>query len=612
MPQAPTVLQVSRDHPRPQLQREAWISLDGDWEFAFDRDASSWPGSVTFDRTIRVPFAPETPLSGIGDERYTQAVWYRRRFAPPPLARGQRLMLRFGAVDCEAAVWVNGGLAGTHDGGYTPFSLDITDLLAGGESDEVVVRAADDPHDLARPRGKQDWKPEPHAIWYPRTTGIWQTVWLERGPALRIEALRWTCSLDRGEIGLEAGIGGGRREGLALEVTLSAGTGAGRRTLASERYSVVAGEVRRRIGLPDPGIDSGRNDLLWSPGSPTLIEAELRLVGPDGAVLDEVASYTAMREVRVDGDRFLLNGRPFYLRLALDQGYWPESGLTAPSVDALRRDVELAREMGLNGVRKHQKVEDPRYLHWADRIGLLVWAEMPSAYRFGRRSAERIAREWADAVLRDASHPCIVAWVPVNESWGVPDLPASREQRDFVAALYYLTRSLDPTRPVVGNDGWEMAATDLVCIHDYDGDPAVLEARYGAGMDPDLLLRRERPLGRRLLLEGEEYRGQPLILSEFGGIAYEPGPAGEGAWGYSRAGSDAAFAAHFTAMLEAVRRCPRLAGFCYTQFADTYQEVNGLLRADRTPKLPLARLAAAISGAPRPQAVETGDGSGFA
>jgi len=397
-------------------------------------------------------------------------------------------------------------------------------------------------------------------------------------------------------------------------VTLSTGDGADRRVLARDRFSVAGGEVRRRIGLPDAGIDSGRNELLWSPASPTLIDAELRLLDADGATIDEAASYTAMRDARVDGDRFLLNGRPFYLRLALDQGYWPESGLTAPSVDALRRDVELAKAMGLNGVRKHQKAEDPRYLHWADRLGLLVWAEMPSAYRFSGRSAERIAREWAHLVRRDASHPCVVAWVPVNESWGVPDLPASREQRDFVAALYHLTRALDPTRPVIGNDGWEMAATDMVCIHDYDGDPAVLEARYGAGleMDPGALLRRERPLGRRLLLDEEDYRGQPLILSEFGGIAYEPGPGGDGAWGYSRAGSDAAFAAHFTAMMEAVRRCSRLAGFCYTQFADTYQEVNGLLRDDRTPKLPLETLAAAISGAPRKQQVETGDGSGFA
>jgi beta-galactosidase/beta-glucuronidase len=579
------------------LQREEWISLDGEWEFAFDREGSiSCPDQIVFDKRILVPFAPETPMSGIGDETYTMAAWYRRRFDAPELASGERLMLNFGAVDYQATVWIDGGYAGSHQGGYTPFTIDITDMLRGFGDHEIMVRAEDDPHDLSKPRGKQDWQLVPHAIWYPRTTGIWQTVWLEKVPRNRIDILRWTSSMEHWEIGLEAHIGGPKRDDLVLEVILSFGEGRKRRTLAHDRYVTVAGEVHRRIALSDPGIDDFRNELLWSPASPTLIDAEVRLLAPDGTVIDEAASYTALRSVGIQGDRFMLNGRPFFLRLALDQGYWPESGLTAPSVDAMRRDVELAREMGLNGVRKHQKLEDPRYLYWADRLGLLVWTEMPSAYRFSRRSVERLSTEWGQAVMRDISHPCVVTWVPFNESWGVPDLPTNPAQRDYVQSLYSLTRTLDPTRPVVGNDGWESSATDMIGIHDYHDDPARLAERYGEESGIPHLFRKVRPAGRLLALDGHEYQGQPLILSEFGGIAFTQPAERSATWGYSRAESEAAFAARFTEMLETVRGCDVLAGFCYTQFTDTYQEANGILYADRTPKFPMHLIAEAICG----------------
>jgi beta-galactosidase/beta-glucuronidase len=588
---------ITPEHPRPQLQRTGWISLDGPWEFAFDRDAAvCCPDEVDFDRVINVPFAPEAPLSGIGDQSYTCAVWYRRMFDEPRLAAGDRLLLHFGAVDYLATVWIDGGFVGSHQGGYTPFTLDITDAVRGPGPHELIVRAGDDPHDLSKPRGKQDWQLAPHAIWYPRTTGIWQTVWLERVPRNWIETLRWTSSLDQWEIGLEAMIAGPRRDELMLDVRLTVGEGPTRKTLAHDRYAAVSGEVHRRIALSDPGIDDFRNELLWSPHSPTLIDVELRLIAPDGTVVDEAASYTALRSVGVQGDRFILNGRPFYLRMALDQGYWPDGGLTAPSLDALRRDVELAKAMGLNGVRKHQKLEDPRYLYWADKLGLLVWAEMPSAYRFTRRCVERLSNEWGHAIMRDISHPCVVTWVPFNESWGVPDLPSNPAQRDYVQGLYHLTRTLDPTRPVVGNDGWESAATDMIGIHDYDDDPAHLAERYGEADGIPHLFRRVRPAGRLLALDGHEHRGQPLILSEFGGIAFTPLSERESSWGYSRAESEAMLARKFGEMMETVKGCAMLAGFCYTQFADTYQEANGILYADRTPKLPIEVIAQAFGG----------------
>jgi beta-galactosidase/beta-glucuronidase len=590
---------LSPEYPRPQLQRNGWISLDGEWEFAFDREGVlTRPDQVFFDRTIRVPFAPEAPLSGIGDQAFTRAVWYRRTIDTLALRPGERAMLRFGAVDYRATVWIDGGYAGSHEGGYTPFALDVTDLLTADGPHQLVVRAEDDPHDLAKPRGKQDWQLQPHGIWYPRTTGIWQTVWLEMVPASWIETLRWDASLAHWDIGVEVEVGGASRDDLRLEVRLTVGEGTDGEVLAHDIYAVIAGGVHRRIALSDPGIDDFRNGLLWRPASPTLITAEVRLLDAENRVIDAVASYTALREVRVQGDRFLLNGRPFYLRLALDQGYWPEGGLTAPDNEALRRDVELAKAMGFNGVRKHQKVEDPRYLYWADRLGLLVWAEMPSAYRFTTRSVGRVVDEWQEAVRRDISHPCVVTWVPFNESWGVPDLPTITAQRDWVQTLYHLTRTLDPTRPVIGNDGWESVATDMIGIHDYDKNPEKLRERYHEAEEVPHLFRHAQPHGRLISLEGEAYAGQPLILSEFGGIAFTVPDEREGSWGYDRAESAGDLAAAYGRLLQVVRESNALAGFCYTQFTDTYQEANGLLYPDRTPKFPLELMRLATEGEP--------------
>ncbi len=578
-------------YPRPQFRRQHWQSLDGSWDFEIDVDGvHSSPDRIGWTARIEVPFAPETARSGIADTGLYRGCWYRRRFDAPALAEGECLILHFGAIDYRATVWVDGTLVVTHEGGYTPFEVDITGALDVNQREHlVVVWADDDPGDLAKPRGKQDWQLEPHSIWYPRTTGIWQSVWLEKAPVVRIQSLQWTPNLERWEIAVGAAIHGDEGEKLLLSVRLKVFD----ITLAHDQYLVVAGEVHRRIALSDPGVDDFRNELLWSPERPTVIEAELELLNEAGTVLDRVESYTALRSFAVSGDRFLLNGRPYPLRLVLDQGYWDGTGMTPPNDQALRTDVLLAKGMGFNGVRKHQKIEVPRYLYWADRLGLLVWEEMPSAYRFNKRSVERLTHQWLDVMRRDLSHPCVMAWVPFNESWGVPNLPDSLTERNYVRALYYLTKTQDPTRPVIGNDGWESVATDIIGIHDYDDNPERLAQRYMAHAVLPNLFKRERPGGRSLVLESLQGQEHPLVLSEFGGIAFSNDP---NHWGYSRSDTPRAFAERLGALLKVARSLEVFAGYCYTQFADTYQEANGLLRSDRTPKIPLDEIARATRG----------------
>lgn len=579
---------MGHQYPRPLLRRKDWVSLNGFWDFAMDPDRNWSRGSeVQWSQTILVPFAPETPLSGIVFRGFCDAFWYRIRVAVPDFGGG-RLLLHFEAVDYRATVWVNGAEVCTHEGGYTPFSCDISRFVVPGELMEIVLRAQDNPADLTQPRGKQDWQLNPHSIWYPRTSGIWRTVWIEPVPNAYIHSVLWIPNRERWEIGVEVHVEGQGQEQLQLDLRLQSGE----LTLARDRYSVIHGEVYRRISLSDPGIDDFRNELLWRPEQPTLIEASLSLSNASsGEVIDQVDSYTALRSIGVQGNRFVLNGRPVHLRMVLDQGYWSESGLTAPDDDALRRDVELAKAMGFNAVRKHQKIEDRRYLYWADKLGLMVWEEMPSAYRYTHPSIRRVTTEWLAVLQRDLSHPCIIAWVPFNESWGVPDLPDSAVQRHYVQALYHLTKTMDPTRPVIGNDGWESVATDIIGIHDYDADPVRMADRYGDHHQESRLLSYERPGGRQLVLQELGSTGQPLILSEFGGIAFSDDE--DATWGYSRCRTSKELLERYRELTSVVASSPLLAGYCYTQFTDTYQEVNGLLYADRSPKIPLAEIAEA-------------------
>jgi beta-galactosidase/beta-glucuronidase len=581
------------NHPRKIFRRDKWKSLNGEWSFCFDNDKKfKIPDDINlWTHTIKVPFAPEAKASGIGDLGFHHRCWYQRKFIIERTE--ERLFLHFGAVDYQARVWLNGFYLGFHEGGHTPFSFEITNFLFQGEQ-TLTVCADDDPLDLTKPRGKQDWQKDPHSIWYPRTTGIWQTVWLEEVPETYIQKFRCSPLLERWEIGCEVFIEGHCPDGLELRVRMSCGD----QLLATDCYGVIHNEVHRRIAMSDPGIDDFRNELLWSPEKPTLIDLSLELWCGEKR-LDFVKSYTALRSATYNKDRFLLNGRPYYMRLVLDQGYWPDTLMTPPNSGAIKKDIELIKAAGFNGVRKHQKVEDPDFLYWADRMGLLVWGEMPSAYRFTHESVQRITREWLEVINRDMNHPCIVVWVPFNESWGVPDIAEKVAHQNCVLALYHMTKTLDPTRPCIGNDGWEAISTDIIGIHDYDDQPERLLKKYATTghMSVSDILNRYRPGGRVITVEGYNHSGQPVMLTEFGGISFvEPDHEISKTWGYSAATSSSEFRRRYEDLMNAIHRIELFAGFCYTQFTDTFQEANGLFKADRTPKFSLMVMARATRG----------------
>lgn len=581
-------------YPRPMLVRPGHVALDRRVRFTYDDALEGLDGrwqddAARFDREIQLPFPPESAASGIGLTDYHPCLWYRIPVSAADLdAAGltaeRRLLLHFGAVDYEAMVWVDGTMVGTHEGGQAPFSFDVTAALDPGAQDHVVVvRAFEDPFDGHMPRGKQDWLPEPHLIWYHRTTGIWRTVWLESVPPLHIERLAWRGDTTTSRVSLTVELN--RRPGPGCELAVAVALDG--RVLSCA--AVTADDRVARVTIDLAGANTGghHEELLWRPEHPVLLDAGVT-VGDD-----VVSSYLGLRDVTVGPDTLRLNGQRFYLRSVLEQGYWPESHLTPPSAQALEDEVRLILALGFNSARIHQKVEDPRFHFWADRLGLTLWGETAAAYIFDSFAIGRLTREWIDVVRAYESHPSIIAWVPFNESWGVFQIDRTPDQRSYVGALTDLTRALDQTRPVVSNDGWEHVNSDLFTIHDYDPRGDVLASRYTAeGLAR--MLATIGPADRPLAVGswGASLRTRPVLLTEFGGIRFSPGTSEDAAWGYSSAADADDLERRIRAIMDAVKASPLLGGFCWTQLTDTLQEANGLCDAGRTPKLPVETLRA--------------------
>jgi beta-galactosidase/beta-glucuronidase len=584
--------QLRETHPRPQLVREQWTDLCGQWGFAHDDDDiglnEGWNmRDDVFNRMINVPFPPESQASGIDDPEPHPVVWYRRTFHVDSGERKDRnrLLLHFGAVDYSARVWVNGQLVAEHQGGHSPFTADITDALRPVDAEQVVVvQAEDDPRDLEMPRGKQDWQTPSHGIWYKRTTGIWQPVWLETVPDVYITNVRWTPDVDRGSMGVQVQL----NTAPAAPVTVRIRLRLHEQPLANETSLCPGKSVTRELVLFPGGVVQQADKILWSPEQPNLIDAEITLsIGEH--VIDRALSYAGMRSITIGNRQFRLNNQAYFLRMVLGQNYWPESHLAAPSADALRREVELIKELGFNGVRIHQKVEDPRFLYWCDRLGLVVWGEMANAYRYSPDAAQRLIHEWMAILRRDYSHPCIVTWVPLNESWGVPSLQSSPEQRHYLQTLYHLTRALDSTRPVISNDGWEHVQSDIWSVHDYTFDGDDIRRRYHSEEALEHTLHNISPSHQSIPVGDLKRLGEPVMITEYGGMSFAPA-LGEAWFGYGTVSSLEEYAAKYEELTTAILDCPTISGFCYTQLTDTEQETNGLLFADRRPKIDPERI----------------------
>lgn len=547
------------------MVRKEWLNLNGKWEFSFETEE--------YDKTIIVPYAYQSRLSGIHVKEIYDTVWYRKSFDLPEGWMGKDVLLHFGAVDYECDVWVNDRYITHHTGGHINFICDITEAVAK-TGNVIRVKVTDNTLDLEMPRGKQYWKEESESIFYTRTTGIWQTVWLESVGSSHIENIWMTPDLDDKSVEVFYENRCDISADMDIEISIFD------TVLSKVKIKDCKNSGTIKIGLNQQNIKrwNFQEDLTWSPENPRLFD--VRLILKSGKeILDEVSSYFGMRKVSIDNGRFMLNNRFYYQKMLLDQGYWPDSLLTAPEDEDFVKDIEAVKAMGFNGVRKHQKIEDPRFLYHADRLGLLVWGEMPAAYVYSRKYVKRMTDEWIAAVYRDYNHPCIVAWTPLNESWGIPNVKDNRYEQAHSAAMVYLTKSLDQSRMVISNDGWEHTCSDILTIHDYEASGDKLRERYESLAS----CLQATPANRPLLADGWEYEGQPVMITELGGISYRK--SGREGWGYSSAQSDEDFAARYADIITAVMEAPCIQGFCYTQLSDVEQEINGLMTYDRQPKI---------------------------
>ena len=575
------------EYPRPQYRREDWKNLNGTWSFSFDDDnigeQEKWYNKTELGTEITVPFAFESQASGIGDRDYHPQVWYQRQVKVSKDYKGKRVLLNFQAVDYLAKIWINGEFVGSHKGGYTSFSFDITDFVSFEKTNNIVVKAQDT-LSCMQPRGKQGWKKENFGCWYTRTTGIWQTVWLEYVSDIRLSNVKMTPDLDEGSVGFEYNL---NKYSSSCELELKTIISFKGERIQSFRFILNSDYQNIKVKIMK---EAPHDILVWTPGNPNLYDVRFELY-KDGNLVDSIDSYFGMRKITTQNGNVVLNTSPIYQRLILDQGYWEESILTPPSDEAIKKDIELIKKMGFNGVRKHQKIEDSRFYYWCDKLGLLVWAEMPSTYEFSDKAVNNFSKEWLDIVDQKYNHPSIITWVPFNESWGVVHIKTNKKEQSFTEGIYHLTKTKDPMRPVIVNDGWEHTISDIVTLHDYAEDGDSLEGRYKdkEKIEKNLIAHNGFKFP---FADGFQSHGQPIQISEFGGIAFDDG---EG-WGYgNKVKGKEDFIKRFKSLINCVENMKYVSGYCYTQLTDVEQEVNGLLNPAREPKIAIDKIREIIS-----------------
>ncbi|WP_236674773.1 glycoside hydrolase family 2 protein [Enterococcus sp. BWR-S5] len=576
---------IRREHPRPQFIRENWTLLDGTWAFRFDDEnegmEAGWAQGLSQIVDIQVPFTYETEKSGINNQAHHSVVWYEKQLT---LDEAKRYTIIFEGADYYSQVWLNGQLLGTHRGAYERFEFDLTGIVQG--ENRLVIRVEDS---LAceQPRGKQRWLKDNFGCWYVQTTGIWKSVWLEEQYSpKRLSSVKMTPNVDSDQIIFEPIVKGSTVESeqeliFEAEVTFEGSRVSSYRGILPHTMTPIALETRVKK-------DACWGTKQWSPETPYLYNVTFRLYTEEGQLLDEVSSYFGMRKIAIRNGQVLLNNHQLYQRLILDQGYWEESGLTPPSVAALEKDIDRIVEMGYNGLRKHQKLEDERFLYLCDEKGVLVWSEMASTYAFNDQAVDNFIDEWLAIVRQNYNHPSIITWVPFNESWGIKGIEQDEKQQHFTESVYYLTKTIDSERPVITNDGWVHTISDIITLHDYEEYEQLFSERYE---DKEAVLNEAYQFNKDFyaFADGYSYKGQPIMISEFGGIAFTTEKQED--WGYgNQVENEQAFMTRFDGIHRAIQELPYIVGYCYTQLTDVEQEVNGLLTTDRAPKVDLEEI----------------------
>lgn len=555
------------EHPKPQFQRENWLNLNGSWQFEIDNAQSGMERRFyeqeNFSSTIQIPFCPESRLSGIGHTDFLYGIWYKRKVTLEDRQLTGLIRLHFGAVDYRCTVFVNGQKAGEHTGGYISFYLDITHLVHSGEN-TIVVFAADDTRSRTIPSGKQSERYQSFGCFYTRTTGIWQTVWLEFLPKTHIQSVRYYPDIHNTQLIISAQLSG------------------------AAQLKATAYYEGRKVGEASVNCDGGQQSLtlslaeshLWEPGYGRLYDLKLTY-GEDA-----VTSYFGLRQICLDGSRFLINGKSVFQRLVLDQGFYPEGIYTAPDDSDLLEDIIRSMDMGFNGARLHEKIFEERFLYHCDRMGYLVWGEYPD-WGLDNSLADSIYSilpEWLEELERDFNHPAIIGWCPHNET-------RSDQRDEAIRTVYRITKTLDPTRPCIDASGYFHVETDVFDIHDYEQNPEIFRRNYDRLPKENIL---HNPLAPR-----QVYQGQPVFISEYGGIAWN---AADGGWGYGEGPqTEQEFLQRFAGLTDALLDNSRIFALCYTQLTDVEQEQNGLYTYDRRPKFNPQTLKSILS---RPAAIE--------
>lgn len=562
------------EYPRPQFEREAWMNLNGTWSFDFDFGESgkdrNYQNSQDLGKQILVPYCPESKLSGVQHVDFINCMWYQRKISIPSDWNNKKIFLNFGAVDYMAEIYIDGNIIQRHYGGSSSFSVDVTRFVKAGQEHNLVIQVKDDLRSGLQTGGKQCTGYYSGGCSYTRVTGIWQTVWMEAVAENGLKSTVVRSDIDQKQLIITPEFY--KESDYTLEVVLKDGN----KTIAKKSVLCTNNSV---IVLPV------KNMKLWSPESPFLYDIVYQVKDHDGNVIDEVKSYAGMRKVHIADGKFYLNNEPYFQRLVLDQGYYPDGIWTAPSDETLKNDIILGKNAGFNGARLHQKVFEERYYYWADKLGYITWGESASWVMDvnNELAARNYLSEWSEIVTRDRNHPSLVTWTPLNETWGSRDGVYTR----FVRDIYNITKAIDPTRPVNDASGDDHVVTDIWSVHNYEQDGTKLyeQLKFEEGKEPYRNSRDKKYLA--------VYEGQPYMVDEFGGIGWMAPEDRKDSWGYGGLPqTEEEFYARLEGQIKALKDSEHVTGFCYTQLTDVEQEKNGIYYYDRSPKLDMNRIKA--------------------